>query len=64
MEDEMILIFFFEKICWTYWKLRETIDSEGYKIKKGNAEIEVVQAKMFGKEELPVYSMEIWVLVE
>ncbi|WP_423410122.1 GyrI-like domain-containing protein [Heyndrickxia sp. MSNUG] len=48
----------------TYGKLWETFDREGYKIMKGMPEIEVVEAGMFGKEDLAEYEMEIWVPVE
>jgi hypothetical protein len=49
MEDEMILIFFL-------------IMYAGHTENSGKRLI--LKAKMFGKEELPVYSMEIWVPVE
>jgi AraC family transcriptional regulator len=48
----------------TYGKLWETFDREGYSIKKGMPEIEVVEARMFGLEETAQYEMEIWVPVE
>ncbi|MEH7884383.1 hypothetical protein V7654_08655 [Bacillus sp. JJ1609] len=58
------LFIFYRQTPITYGKLWETFDREGYKNKKGMAEIEVVEAGMFGKEDLPEYEMEIWVPVE
>jgi AraC family transcriptional regulator len=48
----------------TFDKLWESFDREGYKSKKGMPEIEVVEAGLFGKEDMPEYGMEIWVPVE
>jgi AraC family transcriptional regulator len=48
----------------TYWTLWEVFDKEGYKIKEGMPEIEIVKRNMFGKEETDEYEMEIWIPVE
>jgi AraC family transcriptional regulator len=47
----------------TYGKLWEAFDQEGYRIKKGMPEMEIVSS-MFGKEETADYEMEIWVPIE
>lgn len=45
----------------TYFKLWHTFSIEGYQIKKGMPEIEVVSADMYGLEEDDSYEMEIWI---
>ena len=52
------------KIPNTYWKLWRVFDEEGYMIKEGMPEIEVVKVDMVGKEESEEYEMEIWVPVQ
>lgn len=48
----------------TYGNLWKTFDQEGYRIKPGMPEIEIVETRMFGKEETNKYEMEIWIPVE
>ncbi|MET0786484.1 MAG: GyrI-like domain-containing protein [Paenisporosarcina sp.] len=48
----------------TYGKLWQLFDNEGYTIKEGMPEIEIVKTNMFGKEETNEYEMEIWVPVK
>ncbi len=48
----------------TYALLWDTFDNEGYKMKEGMPEIEIVHANMYGKEETNEYEMEIWIPVE
>ncbi|MFS8603341.1 GyrI-like domain-containing protein [Priestia megaterium] len=48
----------------TYGKLWDTFDSNGYKIKPGAPEIEIVNSDMAGQEQSPLYEMEIWIPVE
>ncbi|MFD2043821.1 GyrI-like domain-containing protein [Ornithinibacillus salinisoli] len=48
----------------TYGELWMVFDKEGYTIKEGMPEIEIVKADMFGKEETNEYEMEIWIPVE
>ena len=52
------------KIPSTYANLWRVFDKEGYRIKKGMPELEVVKAEMFGKEETEGYVMDIWIPVE
>ncbi|MGG4478739.1 GyrI-like domain-containing protein [Paenibacillus illinoisensis] len=47
----------------TYGELWKVFDREGYTIKEGMPEIEIVQTNMFGKEETFEYEMEIWIPV-
>jgi AraC family transcriptional regulator len=48
----------------TYGELWRVFDQEGYRIKEGMPEIEVVKAAMFGKEVTEEYQMEIWIPIE
>jgi AraC family transcriptional regulator len=48
----------------TYGELWTVFDKEGYTIKEGMPEIEIVKTNMFGKEETDEYEMEIWVPVQ
>ncbi|MFD2447000.1 GyrI-like domain-containing protein [Bacillus sp. CGMCC 1.16607] len=45
----------------TYGELWKVFDKEGYTIKEGMPEIEIVKTTMFGKEETDEYEMEIWI---
>ncbi|RLQ94625.1 GyrI-like domain-containing protein [Falsibacillus albus] len=47
----------------TYRKLWDVFDKQGYAIKEGVPEIEIVKTNLFGKEETDEYEMEIWVPV-
>ncbi|AZB42058.1 AraC family transcriptional regulator [Bacillus sp. FJAT-42376] len=53
-----------DRIPGTYAEIWKTFDDEGYKLKKGAPEIEVVESCMFGKETDAEYEMEIWIPVE
>ncbi|MBU8880890.1 GyrI-like domain-containing protein [Bacillus sp. FJAT-29790] len=48
----------------TYGELWKKFDKEGYRIKEGMPEIEIVDTNMYGKEETDEYEMEIWIPVE
>ncbi|MGE7978345.1 GyrI-like domain-containing protein [Psychrobacillus sp. NPDC093200] len=48
----------------TYQELWQVFDNEGYTIKEGMPEIEIVKTNMFGKEKTGEYEMEIWVPVQ
>ncbi|MHC0035291.1 GyrI-like domain-containing protein [Pseudoneobacillus sp. C159] len=48
----------------TYCKLWKKFDEEGFRIKEGMPEIEIVKTDMFGKEDKNQYEMEIWIPVE
>ncbi|WP_190238723.1 GyrI-like domain-containing protein, partial [Salipaludibacillus neizhouensis] len=48
----------------TYGELWKIFDKEGYRIKEGMPEIEIVDTNMYGKEETDEYEMEIWIPVE
>ncbi|NHM30815.1 GyrI-like domain-containing protein [Neobacillus terrae] len=48
----------------SYGKLWKVFDQEGYRIREGMPEIEIVESNMFGKEETDEYVMEIWIPVE
>ncbi|MCU6792538.1 GyrI-like domain-containing protein [Paenibacillus sp. WQ 127069] len=48
----------------TYGELWKVFDKEGYKIKVGMPEIEIVKTSMFRKEETAEYEMEIWLPVQ
>jgi AraC family transcriptional regulator len=53
-----------KKIPNTYWELWKVFDEEGYTIKEGLPEIEIVKTNMIGKEESEEYEMEIWIPVQ
>ncbi|SEH47074.1 AraC family transcriptional regulator [Halobacillus karajensis] len=53
-----------KKIPYTYEEIWRVFDKEGYTIKEGMPEIEIVKTEMFGKEETNEYEMEIWIPVE
>lgn len=53
-----------KKIPNTYSRIWKIFDKEGYIIKEGMPEIEIVKTDMFGKEETDEYEMEIWIPVE
>lgn len=48
----------------TYGRIWNTFDKEGYSIKSGSPEIEVVCSSMFGKEDDPSYEMKIYIPIE
>ncbi|OCA88218.1 transcriptional regulator [Bacillus sp. FJAT-27225] len=48
----------------TYGELWRIFDEEGYTIKEGMPEIEIVKTAMVGKEESHEYEMEIWIPVQ
>jgi AraC family transcriptional regulator len=48
----------------SYEKIWRIFDRNGYSIKAGLPEIEIVQTNLFGKEECEDYEMEIWIPVE
>ncbi|WP_018930530.1 GyrI-like domain-containing protein [Gracilibacillus lacisalsi] len=48
----------------SYRKLWNIFEEQGYHIKKGMPEIEMVATNMFGKEETNEYEMEIWIPIE
>ncbi|BAC13193.1 transcriptional regulator (AraC/XylS family) (partial) [Oceanobacillus iheyensis HTE831] len=48
----------------TYEKIWSVFDKEGYSIKEGMPEIEVVSTDMFGKEETKEYEMEVSIPVK
>jgi AraC family transcriptional regulator len=48
----------------TYGEIWKVFDQEGYSIKAGMPEIEIVELNMFGKEEDDDYEMEIWIPVQ
>lgn len=52
-----------KEISNTYGELWKIFDGEGYTIKEGMPEIEIVKTNMFGKEETFEYEMEIWIPV-
>jgi AraC family transcriptional regulator len=45
----------------TYGNVWEVFDREGFQIKQGMPEIEIVKSHLFGKEEMDDYEMEIWI---
>ncbi|SEH46971.1 AraC family transcriptional regulator [Halobacillus karajensis] len=53
-----------QKIPYTYEEIWRMFDQEGYRIKKGLPEIEIVYTDKFGKEDTNEYEMEIWIPVE
>lgn len=48
----------------TYGEIWRVFDRNGYSIKAGMPEIEIVRTDLFGKEECDDYEMEIWIPVE
>lgn len=52
-----------KEISNTYKELWKVFDREGYTIKEGMPEIEIVKTNMFGKEETLEYEMGIWIPV-
>lgn len=52
-----------KRIPYTYGEIWRVFDKEGYTIKEGMPEIEIVNTDMFGKEETKEYEMEIWIPV-
>lgn len=48
----------------TYEDVGKVFDKEGYSIKEGMTETEIVSTDMFGREETKKYEMEIWIPVK